>query len=155
MAYLPRWIMSQLEVKEEDEVTVTLVPNLVDGIKATFKINQQEQFLPNDPLKVLEEKLRHYSCLSLNDALEIELEGTVFTVTVTELEPTEVVSIINIDLNIDIEWEEEKQLELPPGEHMKPDYDWQIGSIHFPRYEKRPERPRRESGTLFPGQARY
>ena len=107
MAYLPSWIMSQLEVKEEDEVTVTLLPNLVDGIKATFKINQQEQFLPNDPLKVLEEKLRHYSCLSLNDALEIELEGTVFTVTVTELEPTEVVSIINIDLNIDIEWEEE------------------------------------------------
>ena len=75
MAYLPSWIMSQLEVKEEDEVTVTLVPNLVDGIKATFKINQQEQFLPNDPLKVLEEKLRHYSCLSLNDALEIEWTG--------------------------------------------------------------------------------
>jgi hypothetical protein len=52
---------------------------------------------------VLENHLRRYPCLSLDDNLEIENDGVVVSVTVTTLEPADAVSIVDVDLNIDIE----------------------------------------------------
>ena len=47
--------------------------------------------------------MRRYPCLSLDDSLEIENDGVVVSVTVITLEPADAVSIVDIDLNIDIE----------------------------------------------------
>jgi hypothetical protein len=49
LAYLPNWMMKQLELESEDEITIKLT-TLVDGSKATLRINKQDQFLPNDPV---------------------------------------------------------------------------------------------------------
>lgn len=93
--------MRQLEVARDDEVTVSLV-NLPVGRSATFRINKQAEFL-QDPRLALEVHLRRYPCLSLGDALEVQVDNTVFLVTVTQLEPAEAVSIVDMDLAIDIE----------------------------------------------------
>ena len=49
LAYLPAWMMRQLELKRNDKVNVRLV-NLPVGTTATFRINKKDEFLPNDPV---------------------------------------------------------------------------------------------------------
>lgn len=105
---------------------------------------------------MLEQHLRRYSCLTLGDQLEIQLAGIVFTLTVTSLEPAEAVSIVNIDLTIDIEWDEPEQPKLSASDQTQPDFDWQPGLLQFSRREKRPSRKEQEPEQAkipkFPGE---
>ena len=61
--------------------------------------------------------------------MAIELNNGVFSVIVTELKPNVAVSIINIDLTIDIKWEEPELSKAPIGNPLKPDFDWEVGSL--------------------------
>ncbi len=85
--------------------------------------------------------------------MAIELNNDVFSVTVTELKPNEAVSIVNIDLTIDIEWEEPEPPKAPVGNPLEPDFDWEVGSLRFSRNARQPQIPQDPvQPPLFPGQ---
>ena len=48
-AYLPNWIMRQLQLERDDEVALTMT-RLVNGTEAKFRINTTFSSFQNDPV---------------------------------------------------------------------------------------------------------
>lgn len=57
-AYLPNWMMRQLQLRKDDQVTVKMT-SLVNGTKAKFKINTSFGSFQNDPVVSEELTLVH------------------------------------------------------------------------------------------------
>lgn len=113
-AYLPQWVLKHLLLEPGDLVNL----QFVTMPKATFvklkPLSPDFQELPiQDPVflrKLLETRLRHFSCLSKDDVVAFNYQQQVYELEVTETRPGDAVCIQNRDI--------EMELDGPPGYHF-------------------------------------
>jgi ubiquitin fusion degradation protein 1 len=99
--YVPRWLMSTLQV---DEGTLITVKNVSLPLGKFVKIQPQHtSFLDiTDPKAVLEQALRHFSCLTSGDIISISYNDQLFDILVIEAKPSDDgICIIETDLEVD------------------------------------------------------
>ena len=115
--YAPSWLMHKLFI--DDRVYINSV-NLPCGKRVKFKAVPEFFALPNQQV-ILEKTLRELNVLSMGQELNISFVGKVYKLTVVELVPCTVVSIINADLNVEFEpISEEESKKLPSFKHHVP-----------------------------------
>ncbi|SCV69547.1 BQ2448_2567 [Microbotryum intermedium] len=98
---LPQWIMDQLRLNEGDPIRIwggrypkgkmiKIQPQSVDFLEVS------------DPKAVLEQALRHFSCLSAGDIIEIGYQSLTFRLLIMEITPPgPAISIIDTDVEVD------------------------------------------------------
>ena len=97
--YIPTRIFNDLHIV--DRVDLVSV-NLPAGKKVKF--NAPLDFLQlSNPQVILEKNLRNFSILSLNMDIYIHFVGDMYNLTVSELDPGDVVHIIDTDLHVEFE----------------------------------------------------
>ncbi|KAG2224067.1 hypothetical protein INT45_004948 [Circinella minor] len=124
--YLPQWMMETLELEPNDliEIKNTTLP-----LGSFVKIQPQStDFLDiSDPKAVLENALRNFSTLTLNDTIQITYNDKVFGIKVLEVKPNfeehSGISIIETDLEVDfappVGYVEPTRQRAPPTSSMK------------------------------------
>jgi predicted lysophospholipase L1 biosynthesis ABC-type transport system permease subunit len=99
--YVPRWMMNTLKV---DEGTLIQIKNVSLPLGKFVKIQPQSvDFLDiTDPKAVLEQALRHFSCLTTGDIISISYNEKMYDILVLEAKPSNTgISIIETDLEVD------------------------------------------------------
>lgn len=99
---LPDWLMKQLDVYFGDKIQVSYVISPVATGKFAKFQSMTKFFLtiPN-PKSVLEEKLKNYACLTSNDVIHIYFNTYIHELKVCETQPSDVISIVECDLQVD------------------------------------------------------
>ncbi|KAL3905574.1 MAG: hypothetical protein SGILL_009623, partial [Bacillariaceae sp.] len=110
--YIPFWMMQNLLIEEGAVITVTntSLP------KATFvKLQPQSvDFLEiSNPRAVLEHALRHYSCVTKGDVIQVPYNEKNYHIEIKEVQPQDAACIIETDCNVDFD--------APVG-YKEPDY---------------------------------
>lgn len=113
--YLPQWMMSTLKLQPGSIIKIT---NSDVPLGKFVKIEPQSvDFLDiSDPKAVLENVLRKFSTLSLNDIIEISYNDKIFGIKVLEVKPESAfnsICVIETDLETDF---------APPVGYVEPDY---------------------------------
>ena len=108
--YVPYWLMQHLLVREGDilKVVNTSLP------KGTFVKLQpvSKEFLEvHNPRAVLENSLRHFATLTKGDNIVIGYNKKKFEIEIVETKPSEAVSIIEADIEVDF---------APPKDYVEP-----------------------------------
>jgi len=99
-AYLPRWMMQNLDVKEGEKVQFSYA-NLEKGNYVKLQ-PQTDDFLEiSNPKAVLEAKLRFFTCLTKLDIIAIEYNNKIYWINVVEVKPGNAVSIIDTDIDVE------------------------------------------------------
>jgi ubiquitin fusion degradation protein 1 len=122
ICYLPPWMMSHLLLEEGDEIYVESVHSLPSATFVRFE-PQSKAFLDiTNPKAVLEKVLRNFSCLTKGDLISINYLNRNYDLFVLELKPSNVVSIIECDMEVDfappIGYIESKSLPTIPNEEQ-------------------------------------
>jgi ubiquitin fusion degradation protein 1 len=116
--YIPHWMMQNLLIEEGQLITVTNV----SLPKATFvKLQPQSvDFLEiSNPRAVLEHALRNFSCVTLDDTIQIPYNNKNYHFTLKDVQPSPAACIIETDCNVDFD--------APVG-YVEPDYKAQQSS---------------------------
>ncbi|CCH46086.1 Ubiquitin fusion degradation protein 1 [Wickerhamomyces ciferrii] len=113
--YLPQWMMSTLQLKPGAIIKIT---NSDVPLGKFVKIEPQSvDFLDiSDPKAVLENVLRKFSTLSVNDIIEINYNDKIYGIKVLEAKPesdSNSICVIETDLETDF---------APPVGYVEPDY---------------------------------
>lgn len=113
--YLPQWMMSTLKIQPGSIIKIT---NSDVPLGKFVKIEPQSvDFLDiSDPKAVLENVLRKFSTLSVNDIIEISYNDKIYGIKVLEVKPESAfnsVCVIETDLETDF---------APPVGYVEPDY---------------------------------
>ncbi|KAJ2940182.1 hypothetical protein O0L34_g11746 [Tuta absoluta] len=98
--YLPHWMMTNLVLEEGELLQIESVSLQV----ATFSKFQPltEDFLDiSNPKAVLENCLRHFSCLTTGDVIAIKYNSKQYELCVLETKPGSAVNIIECDMNVE------------------------------------------------------
>ncbi|VDN11935.1 unnamed protein product [Dibothriocephalus latus] len=100
MCYVPYWMLRNLQLEEGDMVHVKSVA-LPVATFAKFQ-PQDESFLDIfNPKAVLENALRDFACLTVDDMIAIKYNDQIYELKVLAVEPAEAVSIIECDMSVD------------------------------------------------------
>ena len=121
--YIPHWMMQNLLIEEGQLITVTNV----SLPKATFvKLQPQSvDFLEiSNPRAVLEHALRNFSCVTIDDTIQIPYNNKNFHFTLKDVQPSPAACIIETDCNVDFD--------APVG-YVEPDYKKQQSSTSVSR----------------------
>ena len=121
--YIPHWMMQNLLIEEGQLITVMNV----SLPKATFvKLQPQSvDFLEiSNPRAVLEHALRNFSCVTLDDTIQIPYNNKNFHFTLKDVQPSPAACIIETDCNVDFD--------APVG-YVEPDYKKQQSSNSLSR----------------------
>jgi len=100
--YIPFWMMQNLLIEEGSLITVTNV----SLPKATFvKLQPQSvDFLEiSNPRAVLEHALRNFSCVTVNDVIQIPYNNKNYHFALKEVKPNPAACIIETDCNVDFD----------------------------------------------------
>lgn len=100
--YIPFWMMQNLLIEEGTLITVTNV----SLPKATFvKLQPQSvDFLEiSNPRAVLEHALRNFSCVTINDIIQIPYNNKNYHFALKEVNPSPAACIIETDCNVDFD----------------------------------------------------
>jgi ubiquitin fusion degradation protein 1 len=100
--YIPFWMMQNLLIEEGTLITVTNV----SLPKATFvKLQPQSvDFLEiSNPRAVLEHALRNFSCVTMNDIIQIQYNNKNYHLALKEVIPAPAACIIETDCNVDFD----------------------------------------------------
>jgi len=109
--YLPNWMMHHLLLEEGDEIHVESVHSLPSATFVRFQ-PQSKTFLDiTNPKAVLEKVLRNFSCLTKDDLISINYLNHNYELFILELKPSNVVSIIECDMEVDF---------APPIDYIQP-----------------------------------
>ena len=99
---MPYWIMQNLLLSEGDHVTVQNVTlPLANFVK--FRPRSVDFINLSNPKTVLENTLRNFSCLTVDDQICINYNGKNYFIDVTEVKPSPAACIIEADVNVDFE----------------------------------------------------
>lgn len=99
-AYLPRWMMENLSIKE-GELLLFNYASLEKGNYVKLQ-PQTDDFLEISNSKaVLEAKLRYFTCLTKSDVIAIEYNDKIYWINVLEVKPGTAISIIDTDIDVD------------------------------------------------------
>jgi ubiquitin fusion degradation protein 1 len=110
--YIPHWMMQNLLIEEGQLITVMNV----SLPKATFvKLQPQSvDFLEiSNPRAVLEHALRNFSCVTIDDTIQILYNQKNYHFTLKDVQPSPAACIIETDCNVDFD--------APVG-YVEPDY---------------------------------
>jgi ubiquitin fusion degradation protein 1 len=98
--YIPHWIMQNLLIMEGAMISVRNVTlPLAKFVK--FRPRSVDFLDISNPKAVLENTLRNFSCLTLDDQLCLPYNGKNYYVDVIELKPANAVSIVEADVEVD------------------------------------------------------
>jgi ubiquitin fusion degradation protein 1 len=100
--YIPFWMMQNLLIEEGALITV----KNVSLPKATFvKLQPQSvDFLEiTNPRAVLEHALRNYSCVTVNDVIQIHYNSKNYHLQLNDVQPSPAACIIETDCNVDFD----------------------------------------------------
>ncbi|OQV17581.1 Ubiquitin fusion degradation protein 1-like protein [Hypsibius exemplaris] len=100
LVYMPSWMMRNLLMNEGDLVTVESV-NLPVASYSKFQPQSVDFLDISDPRAVLESTLRGVACLTVGDVIAIEYNSKIFELLVLETKPSNAVSIIECDMQVD------------------------------------------------------
>jgi ubiquitin fusion degradation protein 1 len=160
LCYLPHWMMNHLLLEEGDEIHVESVHSLPTATFVRFQ-PQSKKFLDiTNPKAVLEKSLRNFSCLTKDDLISINYLDHNYELLVLELKPSNVVSIIECDMEVDFAPSNDfiqptttvNEQEIMPFHEQRirfngkiksnnkdsqirgiPNYDYKYGLLQFPR----------------------
>lgn len=139
--YMPFWMQQHLQLKPGEIVSVkSAVVEKGDYVKLR---PQQKAFIEiSDPKAVLENKLRHFSCLTKGDTIMINYNNTQYLIDVLEVKSikgnTNVISIVETDVKVDFE----RPLDMP--ESPLPEQQ-----VDFPIITKKKEEEKKEEKQGF------
>lgn len=102
MMYLPDWMMANLGLSEGQLVNLSSV-TLKSCTYAKFKPQSVDFLDISNPKAVLENSLRHFSCLTLGDTIAITYNDKKYYIKVVDVKPNRAVSIIECDMQLDFE----------------------------------------------------
>lgn len=137
-AYLPQWMMDTLKLQPG---AITKITNQNDIPLGKFvKIEPQSvDFLDiSDPKAVLENVLRKFSTLTVDDIIEVDYNNKIFGIKVLEVKPESKfngICVIETDLETDF---------APPVGYVEPDYQ----AIAKEQAEKKAQAMKNPSSTL-------
>jgi len=103
--YIPIWMFKNLKIKNGAQVTISSALNLPKGESVTIQPEKTEFIdLIHElgPQTFLEQAMKSYSVLSLNERLLIEINEKRFYIKLVDTKPRKVISILgDVDLNIE------------------------------------------------------
>ena len=99
--YLPTWMMRHLLLDEGDQIHVESVYLLPTATFVRFQPKTKHFLDITNPKAVLEKFLRNFSCLTKGDLISINYLNHEYELLVLELKPSNVVSIIECDIEVD------------------------------------------------------
>ncbi|KAL1232273.1 Ubiquitin fusion degradation protein [Trichinella spiralis] len=135
--YIPHWMMRNLLLCEGDMIQIESV-DLPVGTYVKLKPQDSRFVGLANPSVLLELKLRNYACLTKGDMIAIEYNDKVMEFLVQELRPTDAVSIIECDINVDFDVPEDQPKSTSTS-----------AALCLPA----PSLPHIENSTAFPGKA--
>ncbi|KDE03356.1 hypothetical protein MVLG_06162 [Microbotryum lychnidis-dioicae p1A1 Lamole] len=98
---LPQWIMDQLRLNEGDPIRIW-GGRYPKGKMIKIQPQSTDFLEVSDPKAVLEQALRHFSCLSAGDIIEIGYQSLTFRLLIMEITPPgPAISIIDTDVEVD------------------------------------------------------
>lgn len=98
--YIPYWMMQNLSVEEYGLIQVSTV-SLKVATFAKFQPQSADFLDITNPKAVLENALRNFACLTVEDIVAISYNKKIYELRVMELKPENAVSIIETDMNVD------------------------------------------------------
>ncbi|XP_059078973.1 ubiquitin recognition factor in ER-associated degradation protein 1-like isoform X2 [Tigriopus californicus] len=98
--YIPYWMMQNLTLEEGGLLQVESA-SLPVATFAKFQPHSVDFLDMTNPKAVLENRLRHFACLSKGDVVAIMYNNRKYEMSVLETKPAEAVSVIECDLNVD------------------------------------------------------
>ncbi|CAF4432828.1 unnamed protein product, partial [Rotaria sp. Silwood2] len=99
--YLPYWMMNYLSLNEGDEIHIESVHSLPVGTFVRFQPQSKDFLDISNPRAVLEHVLRNFSCLTKGDLISINYLNRNYELSILELKPSNAVSIIECDIEVD------------------------------------------------------
>lgn len=111
MCYLPYWMMSNLLLQEGDLVRV-MNTSLPKGTFVKLQPVSSEFIEIHNPRAVLENSLRNFATLTVNDCIVIDYNRRKYEIEVIECKPASAISIIETDVNVDF---------APPKDYKEPE----------------------------------
>jgi ubiquitin fusion degradation protein 1 len=127
--YLPQWMMSTLHLQPGSVIKIT---NQDVPLGRFVKIEPQSvDFLDiSDPKAVLENVLRKFSTLTINDVIEISYNDKIYGIKVLEVKPESAfnsICVVETDLETDF---------APPVGYIEPNYSKQVKKSSQPNPQK-------------------
>lgn len=98
--YIPYWMMQNLSVEEYGLINVSTVSLRVAEF-AKFQPQSADFLDIANPKAVLENTLRNFACLTVEDIVAISYNKKIYELRVMELKPDNAVSIIETDMNVE------------------------------------------------------
>jgi len=99
-AYIPHWMMQNLYLQEGDLVSIESA-SLPVATFARFQPQTVDFLDITNPKAVLESVLRYFACLTKGDVLAIKYNDKIYEILVLETKPSDAVSIIECDMQVD------------------------------------------------------
>ncbi|CAF1383839.1 unnamed protein product [Rotaria sp. Silwood1] len=99
--FLPYWMMNYLLLNDGDDIHIESVHSLPVGTFVCFQPQSKDFLDISNPRAVLEHVLRNFSCLTKGDLITINYLNRNYELSVLELKPSNAVSIIECDIEVD------------------------------------------------------
>lgn len=118
--YIPYWMMRNLLLDEGDMVQIESI-SLPVATYSKFEPQNVEFLDISNPKAVLENGLRNFACLSVDDVIAINYNDKVYELRVLEVKPGTAVTIIECDMNVEfaapVGYEEPKRIKREDAEN--------------------------------------
>jgi len=99
-AYLPRWMMQNLDTKEGEKLYFSYT-SLEKGNYVKLQPQTDDFLNISNPKAVLEAKLRYFTCLTRSDTIAIEYNEKIYWINVVEVKPGVAILIVDTDIDVD------------------------------------------------------
>eukprot|EP00927_Polykrikos_kofoidii_P071278 TRINITY_DN6756_c0_g1_i3.p1 TRINITY_DN6756_c0_g1~~TRINITY_DN6756_c0_g1_i3.p1 ORF type:complete len:318 (-),score=66.63 TRINITY_DN6756_c0_g1_i3:146-1099(-) len=130
--YLPYWMMGNLLLQEGDLVRVTNT-SLPKGTFVKLQPVSSDFLDIHNPRAVLENSLRNFATLTVGDCVVIDYNQKKYEIEIIECKPSNAVSIIEADVNVDF---------APPKDYKEPEPQVRAAASTFQtKVEEAPEEP--------------
>eukprot|EP01098_Paradermamoeba_levis_P005148 TRINITY_DN2189_c0_g1_i1.p1 TRINITY_DN2189_c0_g1~~TRINITY_DN2189_c0_g1_i1.p1 ORF type:complete len:307 (+),score=72.51 TRINITY_DN2189_c0_g1_i1:87-1007(+) len=110
VCYIPYWMMQILLIEEGGFIKIKNV-SLSNGTFVKFQPHTSNFSQIANPKAVLENLLRNFACLTKDDVICLNYNSKNFYLTVLETKPTNAISIVEADVNVDF---------APPLDYQEP-----------------------------------
>lgn len=101
-AYLPIWMMQNINIKEGQKVNLKYT-SLEKGNYVKLQPQTDDFLKISNPKAVLEAKLRYFTCLTKFDTIAIDYNNKIYWINVLNVKPGFAVTIIDTDVDVDFE----------------------------------------------------
>ena len=105
VVYIPWYILNLLGLQEGGRVNVSMIEDkLPSATEITLMPHEHEFITMMDPKTILEHFIsKNYPIISLNEIIKIKYLDTVYNLSVTHIEPSYIVNMIDCDVNLSFE----------------------------------------------------